>query len=49
MPINVVHNSEEERLWEKAKKIAEQNGQKENWPYVMGIYKKMTKYEKKQR
>ena len=47
MPIGVVKTPEEEKLWEKAKGIAEKSGHKEDWPYIMGIYKKMTGYEKK--
>ena len=30
-----------EKRWNKAKKFAKKEGQKENWPYVMSIYKKM--------
>lgn len=41
MPSNVVKTPEEERLWEKAKDIAEQQGKAENYAYIMGIFKKM--------
>lgn len=41
MPSNVVKNKEDEKKWEKAKQIAEDAGQKENYAYIMGIYKKM--------
>lgn len=46
MPVNVVKTERDEHLWEKAKQIASENGQAENWPYVMGIYKKMQGTEK---
>ena len=36
-----VKTKEDERLWDKAKGIAEDAGKKENWAYVTGIYKKM--------
>ena len=32
---------QEEEKWQRAKEIAEEQGHKENWAYVMGIYKKM--------
>lgn len=41
MPNNVVKTKEDERLWEKAKERAKEEGQAENWAYVMGIYKRM--------
>lgn len=31
----------DEEKWEKAKEIAEEAGKKENYAYIMGIYKKM--------
>jgi len=31
----------DEEKWEKAKQIAEEAGKKENYAYIMGIYKKM--------
>jgi len=31
----------QERLWEKAKGLAEEAGHKEDWPYITGIYKKL--------
>ncbi len=37
----VVKTERDERLWEKAKGIAEKAGKKENWAYITGIYKKM--------
>lgn len=41
MPVNVVKNEEDERHWQKAKTLAEQQGHKDDWAYVMGIYQKM--------
>ena len=41
MPNNVVHTKRDEHLWEKATEIAEEAGKKDNYAYVMGIYKKM--------
>ncbi len=41
MPANVVRTPKEEKLWEKAKEIAESQGQAENYPYIMGIFKRM--------
>ena len=40
MPANVVKPGQE-KDWEKAKEQAEKQGQKENWAYVMSIFKKM--------
>jgi len=36
-----VKTKRDEHKWEKAQEIAEEAGQKDNWAYVMGIYKKM--------
>jgi len=36
-----VKTKEDERLWQKAKDLAEEQGHKEDWPYVTGIFKKM--------
>jgi DNA-binding ferritin-like protein len=36
-----VKTPEDERLWAKAKSLAEEQGQKENWAYVTGIFRKM--------
>lgn len=36
-----VKTKEDERLWEKAKGLAEDAGKKENWAYITGIYKNM--------
>lgn len=41
MPPSVVKNKEDERLWDKAKDIAAEAGKKEEYDYVMGIFKKM--------
>ena len=38
MPSGVVKTSEEEKFWEKAKQIAESEGQKENWPFITHIF-----------
>jgi hypothetical protein len=36
-----VKKKRDEEKWEKAKQIAEEAGKKENYAYIMGIYKKM--------
>jgi hypothetical protein len=30
-----------EKRWKKAKELAKEKGKKENWSYIMGIYKRM--------
>lgn len=32
---------EVERLWNKAKKLAAEQGREEDWPYIVGILKRM--------
>jgi hypothetical protein len=41
MPTNVVKTPEDERLWQKAKARAEEQGEAKNYAYIMGIYKSM--------
>jgi hypothetical protein len=41
MPTNVVKTPEDERLWQKAKARAKEQGKAENYAYIMGIYKQM--------
>lgn len=41
MPKGLIKTPREKRLWEKAKGIAEEAGQKENWAYTMGVFKRM--------
>lgn len=41
MPTNVVKTKEDERLWQKAKARAKEQGKAENYAYIMGIYKNM--------
>lgn len=41
MPSNVVKSPKDEKLWDRAKEQAEKQGHKENWAYVMAIYKNM--------
>jgi len=41
MPANVVKTGEQERLWNKAKGLAEKQGHAKDWPYIMGIFKQM--------
>jgi hypothetical protein len=36
-----VKTKEDERLWDKAKGLAAEQGHKEDWAYVTGIYKQM--------
>lgn len=42
MPANVVKTPEDEKHWDEAKERAKEEGRDEDWPYVMGIFKKMT-------
>lgn len=48
MPVSVVHTSEDEEAWERAKEIAANEYPEavgsNYWRIVMGIYKKMTHY-----
>lgn len=41
MPANVVKTPRDERLWNKAKALAEKQGKAENYAYIMGIYQSM--------
>jgi len=41
MPTSLVKTPRDERLWQKAKGIAEEAGHAENYAYIMGIYKRM--------
>ena len=41
MPTNVVKTPEQERLWNKAKALAEKEGRAKEYAYVMGIFKRM--------
>lgn len=41
MPTSLIRTKEDERLWDKAKERAQEQGKAENWAYVMGIYKRM--------
>lgn len=41
MPTSLVKTKEDERLWQKAKDRAEEEGKAENYAYIMGIYKRM--------
>jgi hypothetical protein len=41
MPSSLVKTPRDERLWQKAKDIADEAGHAENYAYIMGVYKKM--------
>ena len=43
MPTNLVKTAADERRWSKAKSIAAQSGRGDNYAYIVGIYKKMTR------
>ena len=47
MPGNVVKTPADEIKWQKAKKLAEERGKKENWPYIMAIYQRLKKKKKR--
>jgi hypothetical protein len=49
VPTNVVKSREDERLWEKAKAIAAAKGRKDDYAYIMGIFKRMKARRKKKR
>jgi len=42
MPVGVVKDSEDERHWSKAKTLAAKQGHAKDWPYIMGIFQKMS-------
>jgi hypothetical protein len=37
----MVKTKEDEKLWNRAKEQARKEGRAGDWPYIMGIYKKM--------
>lgn len=41
MPPNMVKTPKDEEKWEKAKKLAKEQGQEDNYAYIMGIYKRL--------
>ena len=41
MPNSVVKSKRDEEKWQRATEIARKSGQKDNYAYIMGIYKKM--------
>jgi hypothetical protein len=41
MPAGVVKTARDEELWNKAKKLADDAGHKDDWDYIMGVYQKM--------
>lgn len=41
MPSNVVDSDKDEEKWQKAKRLAKEQGHEEEYDYIMGIYKKM--------
>jgi len=41
VPTNVVKTPADEKKWEKAKDLAAEAGKKDDWAYIMGIFKKM--------
>jgi hypothetical protein len=46
MPTNVVRTAEQERFWNKAKKLATKQGRANDYAYIMGIYKQMSGMDK---
>lgn len=42
MPASAVKPGQE-KYWEQAKQRAEEQGHKEDWPYIMAIFQTMTK------
>jgi hypothetical protein len=45
MPTSIVKTKKDEDAWKSAKKHAKEQGQEENYSYIMSIYKSMTGYE----
>lgn len=43
MPTNLVKTKTDEVKWKTAKRLAEKQGHKEDWDYIVGIYKKLKK------
>lgn len=41
MPSNLVKTKKDEKYWNRAKEKAEEAGHKDNWAYVVSIYKRM--------
>lgn len=41
MPNSLVKSPEDEKLWQKSKAIATKAGEKDNYAYITGVYKKM--------
>ncbi len=41
MPTNLVKTKEDEKLWERAKKLAKKQGKAKNYAYIVAIYKKL--------
>jgi hypothetical protein len=48
MPSNVVKTKVDENKWEMAKEKAKEQGQSNNYPYIMAIYKSMKGEKKKE-
>lgn len=46
MPTSVVKTREDEIDWNKAKQLATESGNHENYPYIMGIFKRISKTRK---
>ena len=47
MPANVVKTERDEAKWEKAKKLAADEGHSKDWEYVMSIYQNLKGKNKK--
>ncbi len=41
MPKGLVKTEKDEEFWKKAKKVANDAGQKDNYAYITGVFKKM--------
>jgi len=47
MPSNLVKTKEDEKDWERAKKIAAKHDHEENWRYITSVFKRLKKGRKK--
>ena len=42
MPINTVKTTRDDQLWNKSKEQAQSQGRAKDYPYIMGIFQRMT-------
>ena len=47
MPVGIVKNKIDEKIWERAKEIAKAQGQEDNYAFITGIFEKIKSAKKK--